>query len=335
MNVEEQKNNKQETDQKDDINRRLFPSRHSTVKSVVEILSEKDFSYSAEIIPPRNGTDFYEVFSHIAKLEESGFDFISVTHGAGGSLRGGTLPIAYHAQNAFGMTSIAHLTCRGMTAEELENLLIDHHYFGIRNILALRGDPPDGINESFKAVSGGFSYAHELISLIKNINNGHYLKRKGFDRSSNSYRDGIKTHFCIGVACYPEDKDGKDIEFLKVKKDTGAQFAISQITFDYDLFAKFFDKCSQLWKDSFPIIPGIRVPSSYQQVKRMREKFGIMVPESLMEAMEKASGSEDAMMEVGIKWSSQFIESIKSLGVKGVHFFIMGHPDQAILVKQN
>ncbi|RME93229.1 MAG: hypothetical protein D6767_01440 [Candidatus Hydrogenedentota bacterium] len=178
-----------------------FP--HYDVKSVVEILNENDFSLSAEIIPPRNGTDFHEVFSILEKLKEAGFDFISVTHGAGGSLRGGTLPISYHAQTHFGLTAIAHLTCRNMTKEDLENVLIDHHYFGVRNILALRGDPPDGIGAEFHPVEGGFQYAYELIELIQRLNEGKYLPRKNFDEGD--FRPGIKTQFCIGAACYPED----------------------------------------------------------------------------------------------------------------------------------
>jgi methylenetetrahydrofolate reductase (NADPH) len=305
------------------------------VKSVLDILNSKKFSYSAEIIPPRNGTDFLEVFSHVAELEKSKFDFISVTHGAGGSLRGGTLPIAYHSQNAYNLTSIAHLTCRGMTSEDLENVLIDHHYFGIHNILALRGDPPDGLNESFKPAPGGFSYAWELVRLIKNVNAGKYLKRSGFDMPEKEYREGIQTRFCIGVACYPEDRDGKDMEHLKVKKEAGADFAISQIVFDLEIFARFFEKCSLLWKDSFPVIPGIRVPTSYKQLKRMKEKFGINIPEQLLNDMEKVSKSEDSMRDVGIEWAANFVAQIQSLGAKGIHFFIMGNPQHAISVKQN
>jgi len=308
------------------------------IKSVLDILGSQDFSYSAEIIPPRNGTDFIEVFSHVGELEKSEFDFISVTHGAGGSLRGGTLPIAYHSQNAYNLTSIAHLTCRGMTAEELENVLIDHHYFGIHNILALRGDPPDGLNETFQPAPGGFSYAYDLVRLIKDVNAGHYRKRSGYDKTEKEYREGMKTRFCIGVACYPEDRDGKDIEYLKVKKDAGADFAISQIVFNYDIFASFFEKTRNLWKDAFPVIPGVRVPTSYSQLKRMKEKFGIDVPDKLLGEMEKAQNSpspEGAMVQAGIEWASDFVTKIHALGVKGIHFFIMGNPQHAIAVKNN
>ena len=312
-----------------------FDIHSHKVKSVIDILDSKKFSYSAEIIPPRNGTDFLEVFSHVSELEKSKFDFISVTHGAGGSLRGGTLPIAYHSQNVYNLTSIAHLTCRGMTSEDLENVLIDHHYFGIHNILALRGDPPDGLNESFKPAAGGFSYAYELVKLIMKVNAGQYLKRSGFDTPEKEYREGIKTRFCIGVACYPEDKRGNDIAHLAVKKEAGADFAISQIVFDYDIFAQFFNKATTLWKDTFPILPGIRIPTSYKQLKRMKEKFGINVPDKLLQDMEKASDSEESMKNAGIEWATHFVQQIQSLGVKGIHFFIMGNPQHAISVKEN
>ncbi|MDH4199024.1 MAG: methylenetetrahydrofolate reductase [Spirochaetia bacterium] len=312
-----------------------FDIHQNSVKSVLEILDSKAFSCSAEIIPPRNGTDFFEVFTHISKLEEAKFDFLSVTHGAGGSLRGGTLPIAYHSQNAYGLTSIAHLTCRGVSAEDMENMLIDHHYFGIHNILALRGDPPDGLNAGFQAAPGGFSYAHELVRLIKCVNNGKYLKRSGFDDSTQEYRKGMKTRFCIGVACYPEDKDNKGIEYLQVKKNTGADFAITQMIFDYDVFARFIEETEKLWGNQFHVIPGIRIPVSLKQLTRMREKFGINIPDNLYKKMENVSNSEEAMLKCGEDWARNFIAKIQKLGVKGIHFFIMGHPDSAIAVKQD
>jgi methylenetetrahydrofolate reductase (NADPH) len=312
-----------------------FDVHQNQVKSVIEILNSKEFCYSAEIIPPRNGTDFLEVFSHIDKLNGAKFDFISVTHGAGGSLRGGTLPIAYHSQMVYGLTSIAHLTCRGMTVEDIENLLIDHHYFGIHNILALRGDPPDGLNSEFKTVSGGFSYAYQLVELIKRLNEGKYIQRKGFDDPEKDFREGMKTRFCIGVACYPEDQKGLGLEHLIIKKNAGADFSISQIIFNYDNFAKFYEEVNKLWGNSFPVIPGIRIPTSFKQLQRMREKFGIDIPDDLYNKMKNVEGNAELMEKTGEEWAQEFIRKIKSLGIKGIHFFIMGNSDTAINVKRS
>ncbi|MES0490801.1 MAG: methylenetetrahydrofolate reductase [Leptospirales bacterium] len=311
-----------------------FNIDQTNAESVLDILKKNKFTYSAEIIPPRNGTDFKEVFSSIATLTEGGFDFLSVTHGAGGSLRGGTMPIAFQAQNAYKMTSIAHLTCRGQSKEELENSLIDHHYFGIHNILALRGDPPDGINEKFVKAEGGFEYAHELVDLIAQKNRGEYIKRKGYD-DENEFRRGMETRFCIGVAAYPEDPDGNDIEYLRIKKEKGAQFCITQIVLNNDLFFSFFEKVYTLWGNYFPVLPGIRIPTSWKQLSRMHEKFGISVDADLYADMEKNKDSKEAMREVGMSWAREFIEELKIGGVPGVHIFVMGDPDTAVSVRHN
>jgi len=314
-----------------------FDIHQSNTQSVLDILKKNDFTYSAEIIPPRNGTDFMEVFSAISDLTTGGFDFLSVTHGAGGSLRGGTLPIAYQAQDVYKMTSIAHLTCRGQTREDLENSLVDHHYFGIHNILALRGDPPDGIHEKFIKPEGGFEYAYELVDLIARMNRGEYIKRKGYDNGSD-FRSGMKTRFCIGVAAYPEDPDGKDIEYLKIKKERGAEFCITQIVFNTELFFSFYDKVTRLWGDTFPVLPGIRIPTSWKQLSRMHEKFGISVDKELYENMEKSQNSanpEEAMRQVGMQWGVNFIEKLKAAGVPGVHIFIMSDPGTAVSVRSN
>ena len=298
-------------------------------------LRKKRFSFSAEIIPPRNGVDFADVFQQIESFSQAGFDFISVTHGAGGSLRGGTLPICHFAQNKAGITGIAHLTCRGVTREDLENSLIDHHYFGIHNILALRGDPPDGIGAAFRNVPGGFSYAHELIELISNMNRGRYLVRKGFDQKQ-PYKEGLSTNFCIGSACYPEDPQDQDIEYLKIKKEKGAHFSISQLIYDTDILEIFFKKAKNLWGDEFPIIPGIRIPHSYSQLKRMEEKFLVNVPKQLLLSMKKAEErSIEAMHDAGLDWAARFVEKAMSWGMQGVHIFVMGKPELALRLKQH
>ena len=302
------------------------------IASVLDILERNVFTYSVELIPPRNGTDFHDVFSIVDKLQQANFDFISVTHGAGGSLRGGTLPIAFHAQNAYHLTAIAHLTCRGSTLEDLENMLIDHHYFGIHNILALRGDPPDGINSEFKKPEGGFEYAYELIDLISRMNKGQYSTRAGFD-NNEEYRQGMKTRFCIGVACYPEDSPEHRIEYLKMKIDAGAHFGITQIILNEDIFFSYHEQVNETFQDKFPILPGIRIPSSFKQLQRMRDKFGISVNDTLWNNMEKHQDSKEDMLAVGIDWSINFIEKLKSKNIPGVHFFIMGDPSAAIKVK--
>lgn len=307
-----------------------FSNTRYEQKSVVDILQQNDFSFSAEIIPPRNGVDFKEVFDKIQILKQGKFDFISVTHGAGGSLRGGTLPIAYHAQEVCQMTAIAHLTCRGMTSEEMENSLIDHHYFGIHNILALRGDPPDGIDLPFVNKEGGYQYAYQLVEALQKLNTGRYTKRKNFD--NGSFRKGLSTRFCVGVAVYPEKNE---FEFLKLKREKGADFGISQMIFDADVFIDFWQQVQKEWENNFPVLPGIWIPTNFSQLTRMGEKFGVKVPQELMEQMREAEKiSPQAMEQVGKNWAFDFIKKIQEQGVPGVHFFIMGNPQSAVELKQ-
>lgn len=317
-----------------------FDFHQNHIPDVVGIIKSKTFSFSAEIIPPRNGTDFLEVFQNVEKLKSAGFEFISVTHGAGGALRGGTLPIAFQSQNVFGFTSIAHLTCRGVTAEELENILIDHHYFGIHNILALRGDPPDGIDESFEPAQGGFAYAYQLVELIRRLNEGKYHLRKGYDSAAidpkgpkDQYREGMKTRFCIGVACYPEDPDGKDIAYLQRKIEAGAEFAITQMILDFSLFETFYRRVLENCPPDFIVLPGIRVPSSYKQLQRMESKFGVTVCPNLMADMKKVENDPEAQKKVGIEWALDFTVKVKQMGCPGIHFFIMGDPHPVITLK--
>ena len=305
------------------------------MNNFLQTLRSERFTFSVEIIPPRNGADFVSVFEQIRLFSEAGFDFISVTHGAGGSLRGGTLPICHFAQDRANILSIAHLTCRGATKEDLENSLIDHHYFGIHNILALRGDPPDGINASFKKTEGGFAYAYELIELITNMNEGRYLVRKNFDQEKK-YKEGIATSFSIGTACYPEDPASQNIEYLQIKKQKGAEYAISQLIYNTEVLQRFLTQTKKIWADEFPIIPGIRIPHSYQQLKRMKEKFLVNVPDTLLTSMEKAEAqSAEAMQKVGLEWTIHFIEKARSWGICGIHFFVMGKPELTIQLKKH
>ena len=226
-----------------------------TQQAITEILKSKPRTFSAEVIPPRNGAETSAILKQIETMKLHGVDFISVTKGAGGSLRGGTLPIAQMIKGSYGLCSLAHFTCRDYTIEEVENALMDHHYFGIRNILALRGDPPDGKVDHFQPAPNRHMYAYQLVSQIRNLNEGRYLFREGFDskKDSDGIRKGLATQFCIGVAAYPEEENGA--LYFKHKVEAGAQFGITQMIFDADAMANFRDRLISLSAD-IPILPG-------------------------------------------------------------------------------
>ncbi len=299
---------------------------------ILETLQDNTFSFSAEVIPPRNGTSSDAIFSSIDSLSQVGFHFISVTHGAGGSLRGGTMPICHYALNQKNIVPIAHLTCRGVTREDLENTLVDHHYFGIDNILALRGDPPDGLGQIFQKVPNGFGYAYELVQLITNMNQGRYIVRKAFDKKTN-YKEGIPTNFCIGVACYPEDKHG--IEYLEIKKKAGAHFGITQMAYDFNILKDFLLQIKKKWPENFPILPSLHIPHSYERLLYIRDKFGVSISPNLLLRMERASKvSKEAMLKEGITWSKEMVDQLIDLKAPGVHLFIMNNILPALELKK-
>lgn len=284
-------------------------------KTVIEVLKQKPFTVSAEIVPPRNGEEQAQTFSKLKSIIDSGVDFLSVTKGAGGSLRGGSLPIAQVIKEKLNRPCIAHFTCRDLVPEEVENQLMDHHYFGIRNILALRGDPPMGQTD-WKPREGGYSYAYELVQHIVRLNSGEFLKRKGFDVNSVE-----KTQFCIGVAAYPEHTDVNERkEFTRVKFSAGAEYAITQMLFDPEKYEGYLNEVRKMGF-SQPILPGLRILKSKKQAKLMEQRFQCSVPDWYYQALpdDGESASVDHLLQPFLR----LVEALKKTGAHGVHLFVL------------
>jgi methylenetetrahydrofolate reductase (NADPH) len=285
-------------------------------KKITDVLKAGKFTLSAEMIPPRNGEPFNETLRKLSEIVGSGFDFLSVTKGAGGSLRGGSLPIAQLIKDQFARPCIAHFTCRDLSPQEIENQLIDHHYFGVRNILALRGDPPLG-DKDWQPHKDGYSFAYQLIEQIKKLNNGVYLERSGF-----KVADRESTDFCIGAAIYPEHPNKKEcFDFAQYKFDAGAEYGITQMLFNPDIYLDF---CNELTKKnvSAPIIPGVRILSSKKQAHIMETRFGCSVPNWYKEQLPDTHESEIIDMSV-ISPFLELVNKLKSNGAPGIHIFVL------------
>lgn len=284
------------------------------MKKITEILKDKKFTLSVELVPPRNGTSYDEIFNKLEQLKGK-VDFVSVTKGAGGSLRGGTLPISYFAQTKYGINTIAHFVCRERTKYEIENDLIDLYYFGINNILALRGDPPAGHKE--EAWDGEYKYAYLLVKQIKDMNNGDYLPR-AIDEGS---RKCSKTDFCIIAAGHPEDPAEGEVEHIKAKASAGAELIITQMIFSFEDYKNYSEN---LRKNgiNLPIIPGIRPLTSYKSAKSVEDFFNLKVAEELMEGLKKAKTDKEAH-EFGISYAVGMIKKLKRYGAPGVHLFVL------------
>ncbi len=291
-----------------------FPFRAD--KKITEVFKEGKFTLSAEIIPPRNGAEQMKVLHQVQTLIEAGAEFLSVTKGAGGSLRGGSLPIAQVVKEQFGVPCIAHFTCRDLIAAEVENQLMDHHYFGIRNILALRGDPPDG-QPHWQAREGGYNYAYQLIEQIKRLNQGIYLERSGMKVDAPQEA----TDFCIGAAVYPEHPDEKErIEFFRRKIEAGAEYAITDMLFDAEAYARFLDLCEKNGL-SVPILPASRVLKTKAQAERMMKKFRVQIPSTILNSLPEVD-TPDAISH-GIEVFLNLTERLKQLGAPGMHVYVI------------
>jgi methylenetetrahydrofolate reductase (NADPH) len=293
-------------------------------RTLTQVLARGRFTLSAEVIPPRNGAEQTAVLANIARLIDSGAQFLAVTKGAGGSLRGGSLPIAQVIKEQFGVPCIAHFTCRDLLPEEVENQLMDHHYFGIRNILALRGDPPDG-QPAWQPRPGGYRYAHQLIDQIRRLNRGDYLVRPNFPptppgQNGPQPEAQSPTDFCIGCAVYPEHPDPQQrIDFFKRKRDAGAEFAITQMVFDPDAYGRFLDTCERSGLD-VPILPGTRILRSRVSARRTAEKYAVSVPEATMRSLRSLQDPDAKNRALDLFLS--VVDRLRHLGAPGIHIFV-------------
>lgn len=285
---------------------------NSTDIKLTDILKKAKFTISAEVIPPRNGAPQFEILDQIQKLIAAGAQFLSVTKGAGGSLRGGSLPIAQAIKDHFKVPVIAHFTCRDLTPEEVENQLMDHHYFGVRNILALRGDPPQG-DLQWVPNPKSYPYAYQLIEQIRKLNQGEFFERQGFKTESREATD-----FSIGAAAYPDDATYEQrIGYFLKKYQAGAQYGITQMIYDVDSYKSFLENLDKE-KCRIPILVGTRVLKTKKQAHSMVQKFGIKIPSKFIDELPEQENPNQAF-EVFMNLAENF----KKAGAPGLHVFVL------------
>jgi methylenetetrahydrofolate reductase (NADPH) len=293
-------------------------------RKITEILATKPFTVSAEIIPPRNGADPSVVYSQIERLTQAGLDFLAVTKGAGGSLRGGSLPIAQAIKESFQVPCVAHFTCRDLLPEEVENSLVDHYFLGVRNILALRGDPPQGVSD-WQPRHGSHTYAYQLIEQIRALNDGRYLERAGF-----AAHERQKMDFCVGAACYPDHADECErLEFFRLKVAAGAEFAISQMLFDVESYARFRDEAAGAGLN-IPVLPGTRILRSQEQADRMAARFDVKLSKRLRDRLPATDREALAQPERALDAFVELTEDLRRLGAPGIHIFVLTDTDLAV-----
>ncbi len=277
---------------------------------ISQLLTEKKITISFEIFPPKADTPFKPVIDAAKKLAFLNPDFMSVTYGANGGASQNTVSIASTVQNAFSTTAMAHLTCVSSDEARIERVLNGFRDEGIENVLALRGDKPQG----YDGVSNGhYEYAYQLVKHIK-------------DRGD----------FSVGGACYPEghiesENRDKDIDNLKIKVDSGCDFLITQMFFDNEIFYGFLDKAKQKGIN-IPVIPGIMPAMTAKQIKKSCEISGTKIPEKFRKLMEKYGDDNESFLNAGIGYAVEQISELIKFGVPGIHLYTMNKPDVALKI---
>ncbi|HMJ91475.1 MAG TPA: methylenetetrahydrofolate reductase [NAD(P)H] [Candidatus Acidoferrum sp.] len=243
-------------------------------------------------------------------------DFCSVTYGAGGSTRDKTLSIVESIQRQHGLTAMSHLTCVNSTKEQLREVLIDAKRRGIKNILALRGDPPMGTGD-FQKTPGGFEFSSELVAFIKELGG-----------------------FCIGTAGFPEGhiacKEGKIVDWdrLKQKVDAGADFIVTQLFFDNADFFEFRDYVRKIGIN-VPIVPGMLPILSGSQLKKFTTLCGATIPQPMLAKLEQLGDNDEAATQYGIDYATKQCDELLRNGVEGLHFYTLNKVRSTVDVVKN
>ncbi|WP_036382704.1 methylenetetrahydrofolate reductase [NAD(P)H] [Muricauda sp. MAR_2010_75] len=292
--------------------------------------------FSFEIIPPVKGKSIQELYNNIDPLMEFNPPFIDVTTSREEyvyidrdglldkkltRMRPGTLGICASIKHKYDVDTVPHVLCGGFTKEETEYLLVDCHYLGIENVMALRGDAMKE-EKYFSPTKGGHQYASQLVKQIQDINCGNYL------------HEVIETDdcsdFCIGVAGYPEKHMEapslkSDLRRLKEKVELGADYVVTQMFFDNKKFFAFVEAAREMGID-VPIIPGIKPIAVKRHLQLLPQVFRVDIPQDLVDAVEACKTNKE-VRQVGVEWCIAQSKELKEAGVPVLHYYSMGKSD--------
>lgn len=268
-----------------------------------DILASKRPVFSVEFFPPKTDETKAALFETARQLKLLEPDFVSVTYGAGGSTREGTVAMTKALKDEIGLETMAHLSCVGETRESLAETLDQIEAAGVENVFALRGDPPRGETE-FVVPEGGLGSAAELISFIES----------GWN-------------FSLGGACFPEvhpeaPDQATDLNYLKSKVDAGAGFLITQLFFDNQVYFDFVAEARARGID-VPILAGVIPAAGFAQIKRVCELCDATIPAPLEAAFEAAGGDPEREFELGIAYATQQCAELLIAGCPGIHFYAL------------
>lgn len=273
---------------------------------------------SVEFFPPKTDEGDRTLFEKtLPALVAAGPDYCSVTYGAGGTTREKTLSIVDRIQKDFDLTTMMHLTCVNATQEALGQVLDEAAARGVRNILALRGDPPGGTGPWTKT-EGGFEYSSQLVAFLK--------QRGGFD---------------IGTAGFPEghiaQAGGKHVDWahLAEKVRAGAHFVVTQLFFDNADYFEFRDHLTRKLGVTVPLIPGLLPVLSRTQTKKFTQMCGARLPGLFLDRLESLGDDDAAVTEFGIEHATRQAEELLREGAPGIHFYTLNRAHSTVRILRN
>ncbi|MDG2409177.1 MAG: methylenetetrahydrofolate reductase [NAD(P)H] [Pirellulales bacterium] len=269
-----------------------------------EVYADGRFGLSFELFPPKTPAGEKALFEHLNRLIEFSPSFITCTYGAGGSTQAKTLDIIDRVQNAYACMVASHLTCVGLSRNELIHYLREADKRNISNIVALRGDPPQGA-DAFEPPEDGLRYASELVTLI---------------------RDAFP-EFGIAVAGYPEthreaESPEADLENLQRKVELGGDLVITQLFYDNADFFRFQELC-KVRGIQVPIVPGILPVTNLAQIQRISGLCGATLPPAFEAALKQCEDDEEKQFDVGVRFAIEQVTELIDHGVPGIHFYVL------------
>jgi methylenetetrahydrofolate reductase (NADPH) len=287
----------------------------SQTRSIPGMLASPTPSISFEFFPPKDDAGEQTLWDAIRRLESVRPDFVSVTYGAGGTSQDRTVRVTERIALETTLTPLAHLTCVGASVTALRQVIGMYAASGVRNILALRGDPPGNPGGEWTPHPEGLNHATDLVELVRSLGD-----------------------FTIGVAAFPDvhpsspDLD-HDVEIMVRKADAGASFAITQMVFDADTYLRLRDRVAA--RRPLPITPGLMPVTNFKQVARMSQLMGTPLPAPVLSRLEAVADDPAATREVGVQIATELAERMLAEGAPGLHFITMNRSTATLEVHRN
>jgi methylenetetrahydrofolate reductase (NADPH) len=282
---------------------------------IAQILKERKPRISLEFFPPKDKAGEDRLFNNIAKLEALNPAFVSVTYGAGGGTLKNTRNVVLRIKKETSLVVMPHLTCVDQSENELKAILEDYRKHGIENVLALRGDPPEG-SEKFTPPQDGFCYAKDLVKIAVPM-----------------------SAFSIGVAVYPEGHCESpnlemDMVYTREKIQAGADFAITQMFFDNMYFYDFLERSTRAGI-RVPIIPGIMPITDFGKIRGFAQKCGATIPDRVIKRFEKITSNAEEMKKVGIELVTEQCADLLAHGVSNIHLYTLNQSANVLQIVSN